>query len=85
MLIPKLYQASLNSINQQSHMESNDQNQIPQSTKSNPTNTATVRVHKDFARAFRRELAKLNKKDFSRRISFGDYVAIAFSILTDDH
>ncbi len=65
-------------------MEPNEQNQKPQPTKNNPTNTVPIRVHKDIARAIRRELAKLNKKDFGRRISFSDYVAKAISKLTDD-
>jgi len=65
-------------------MEPNDQNQKSQQTKNNPTNTVPIRVHKDIARAIRRDLAKLNKKDFGRRISFSDYVAKAISKLTDD-
>jgi len=65
-------------------MEPNDQNQKLQQTKNNPTNTVPIRVHKDIARAIRRDLAKLNKKDFGRRISFSDYVAKAISKLTDD-
>ena len=65
-------------------MEPNDQNQKPQQTKNNPTNTIPIRVHKDIARAIRRDLAKLNKKDFGRRISFSDYVAKAISKLTDE-
>lgn len=65
-------------------MEPNEQNQKPQQTKNNPTNTVPIRVHKDIARAIRRDLAKLNKKDFGRRISFSDYVAKAISKLTDD-
>jgi len=65
-------------------MEPKEQNQKPQPTRNNPTNTVPIRVHKDIARAIRRELAKLNKKDFGRRISFSDYVAKAISKLTDD-
>ena len=65
-------------------MEPNDQNQKPQPIKNNQTNTVPIRVHKDVARAIRRDLAKLNKKDFGRRISFSDYVAKAISKVTDE-
>ena len=41
-------------------------------------------MHKDIARAIRRDLAKLNKKEFGRRIRIDDYVAKAISKLTDD-
>ena len=65
-------------------MEPNEQNQKPQQTKNNQTNTVPIRVHKDIARAIRRDLAKLNKKEFGRRIRIDDYVTKAISKLTDD-
>jgi repressor of nif and glnA expression len=65
-------------------MEPIEQNQKPQPTKNSQTNTVPIRVHKDIARAIRRDLAKLNKKEFGRRIRVDDYVAKAISKLTED-
>lgn len=65
-------------------MEPNDQNPKPQPTKTSQSNTVPIRVHKDIARAIRRDLAKLNKKEFGRRIRVDDYVAKAIAKLTDD-
>ena len=65
-------------------MEPTEQSQKPQPAKSSQTNAVPIRVHKDVARAIRRDLAKLNKKDFGHRISFSDYVAKAISKLTDE-
>lgn len=65
-------------------MEPNDQSPKPQPTKTSQNNTVPIRVHKDIARAIRRDLAKLNKKEFGRRIRVDDYVAKAISKLTDD-
>jgi hypothetical protein len=65
-------------------MEPINQNQKPQPTKSNQSNSVPIRVHKDIARLIRRDLTKLNKKDFGRRISFSDFVAKAISKVTDD-
>ena len=65
-------------------MESNEQNPKPQPTKSSQSNTVPIRVHKEIARTIRRDLAKLNKKEFGRRIRVDDYVAKAISKLTDD-
>lgn len=65
-------------------MEPTDQNPKPQPTKTSQSNTVPIRVHKDIARAIRRDLAKLNKKEFGRRIRVDDYVAKAIAKLTDD-
>lgn len=65
-------------------MEPNEQDQKPQPTKNTQTNTVPIRVHKEIARTIRRDLAKLNKKEFGRRIRVDDYVAKAISKLTED-
>jgi hypothetical protein len=65
-------------------MEPNEQNQNLQKTKNNPTNTVPIRMHKDIARVIRRDLTKLNKKEFGRRISFSDYIAKAIAKISDE-
>lgn len=55
-------------------------------TKSNPQSlTSPIRVKRETRKRILAELAKLNKKDFGRRIRMDDLISLALSLITSEH
>jgi hypothetical protein len=64
-----------------------NQNEPAKSNKSKSANVTTVslRVKRETKRRILAELAKVNKKDFGKKVRPDNLIALALSLLTDQH
>jgi hypothetical protein len=65
-------------------METNNIPNESKAVKVKYASTMVIRVHKETAKTIRKELNKLNKKDFGKRVLVDDIISLAISKLTDD-